>query len=106
MLRTATVLSLLVLAGCSTTAVSGASALSGQDLDAAYALYGPWEDQVTLEGRRYYIWRRRRIDDAGVERYCELRVEMGFRRMIQNSVMQGYPAACELFTVRYEVLTR
>lgn len=93
---------ILGLAACSTVSeVTGDSALSGHDLDAAVGLYGPWEDFVVLDGRPTYIWRRHYVDQKK-NYYCELRVEMGFRRTISRSTMQGFPDACRLFSVRYK----
>jgi hypothetical protein len=91
------------LCGCATTAaITGDTAFSGKDLDAAIGLYGPWEDHVVLNGIETYIWRRHYTDAAKKQDYyCELRVQMGFRNLISRSLMQGYPAACDLFSIRY-----
>jgi hypothetical protein len=86
------------LAGCQST-VLGTSRLVGEDLDAAVALYGPWNEQITLKNRPVYIWRRVLLTDAS-PKYCELRVQLGFRRTISSAYMQGVPAACELYAVR------
>lgn len=94
----------LVLAGCAST-VNGPSRLAGQELDAAAALYGPWVDQTTLEGRPLYIWRRSLMAN-GQARYCELRVQLGFRKTIRRAFLQGMPDACALFAVRYETLAK
>jgi hypothetical protein len=97
-------LALAALAGCANgSTIGGDSALTGQDLQAAVGLYGPWDTQVELDGVPTYIWRRHYTDpETRTERFCELKVEMGFRRLISRSQMQGYPAACELFSIRYQ----
>ncbi|WP_165830594.1 hypothetical protein [Phenylobacterium soli] len=94
----------LALGGCAST-TSGPSRLTGQELDAAVALYGPWADQVEVKGQTRYIWRRSLLTN-GQSTYCELRVELGFRRTIRRAYLEGFPAACELFAVRYESLTK
>ena len=101
MKRAITAVALSTLCACASTA-NGPSRLTGQELDAAVALYGDWVDQVELEGGRpLYIWRRSLVR-GGSPRYCELRVELGFRRTIRKAYMQGFPDACKLFAVRYE----
>lgn len=92
------------LAACASTA-SGPSHLTGQELDAAVALYGPWAEQIELDGKPLYIWRRRLIQN-GAPRYCELRVELGFRKIIRQATMQGLADACRLFAVRSESLAK
>jgi hypothetical protein len=91
------------IAACASTA-NGPSRLTGQELDAATALYGPWAEQVELKGRQVYIWRRSLIARGG-RHFCELRVELGFRQTIRTASMQGLPDACALFAVRTEALT-
>lgn len=88
------------LAGCA-SAAGGPSHLTGQQLDAAVALYGPWADEIEFEDRPLYIWRRSFVQD-GSPRYCELRIQLGFRRTIRRAYLQGFPDACRLFAVRYE----
>jgi hypothetical protein len=83
----------------------GSSRLAGQDLDAAVALYGPWNDQIQLSGRPLYIWRRTLITN-GAPQVCEFRVELGFRRQISRAYMQGMPAACQLYAVKSEMSTK
>lgn len=91
----------VLLTGCSTVReVTGNSAIDGQPLDAAVAIYGPWEQLVVLEGVQTYIWRRHYTAESK-DYYCELRVETGYRKTISRSVMQGFPDACRLFSVRY-----
>jgi hypothetical protein len=90
------------LAACETVSeATGGSSLEGQDLGAAVGIYGPWDDYVILEGKPTYIWRRRYEAD-GQAYYCEMRVEMGFRRTIRGSRMQGFPDACRLFSTQYK----
>ena len=93
----------LALAGCATTpTVSGESTLSGKDIQMAVNLYGPWDSQMNLDGTSVYVWRRHYTSsDTHQDFYCELRVQMGFRRTISSSQMQGYPAACDLFGIKY-----
>jgi len=95
---------LIPLAGCAST-VNGPSRLTGQDLDAAVALYGEWAEQVTLDGQPTYIWRRTLLVN-GQPRVCELRVQLGFRRTISQAFLQGLPDACQLYAVRSESLTK
>ena len=94
----------MLLAGCATT-VNGPSRLSGQELDAAVALYGEWAEQITLDGEPTYIWRRTLMVE-GKPRVCELRVQLGFRKTISRAFMQGLPDACALYAVRSESLTK
>ena len=97
----AAVAAALGLGACSTLKeVGGESALSGQQLDAAVGLYGPYAEYLVLAGKPTYVWRRLYPVDA-LDFYCELRVETGYRRTINRSLMQGYPAACQMFSVRY-----
>ncbi|WP_041373369.1 hypothetical protein [Phenylobacterium zucineum] len=98
-------LPLAALAACA-TAIEGdrPSALYGQSADAAVALYGPWDEAVTLAGKRYHIWRRR-ADTADGPRYCELRLEITpqgptGQGLIARRLVQGYPEACDLFTAQ------
>jgi hypothetical protein len=94
----------VALAGCGTTnVVSGESTLSGKDLQMAVNLYGPWEGKMDIDGVSTYVWRRHyTASDTKQDFYCELRVQMGFRTTISSSVMQGYPAACNLFGITYK----
>lgn len=102
MLRAIGIAAFVTLAGCQTLGeVSGGSALSGQELDTAVGLYGPWAEFLVLDGKRTYVWRRQYVADDRKPYFCELRVEMGFRRTISGSTLQGYPEACRLFAVRY-----
>ncbi|WP_309088693.1 hypothetical protein [Phenylobacterium sp.] len=91
----------LALGGC-VTSFEGErpSSLYGQHTDAAVALYGPWDEAVTLEGKRYYIWRRQAETAQGV-RVCELRLEITPRHLIARRLVRGYPEACDLFTARF-----
>lgn len=92
---------LMLLSACATAPVIDApSALNGRELDTALNLYGRWDQRVTLEGRPHYIWRRAVILNDNTY-YCELRAEIGFRNTIQRSIVEGYPAACSLFSVQY-----
>ncbi|WP_334162095.1 hypothetical protein [Phenylobacterium sp.] len=101
MLRALGIAAFAALAGCQTLGeVSGGSALSGQELDTAVGLYGPWAEYLVLDGKRTYVWRRHYVAEDKPY-FCELRVEMGFRRTISTSTLQGYPDACRLFAVRY-----
>jgi hypothetical protein len=105
-MRTPALLILLAaLAGCQTAATNGPSRLEGQNLDAAMALYGPWVEQVHLQGRPVYIWRRTLIA-AGKPYVCELRLETGFRGAISKAYLQGVPNACQLFALKEEALTK
>lgn len=89
------------LAGCATApVVDGSSALAGKDMATALSLYGRYDQKVMLEGRPHYIWRRAVVMN-GDTYYCELRAETGFRDTIRSTIVEGYPAACSLFTVRY-----
>jgi hypothetical protein len=91
----------LAVGGCATEFEGEKpSGLYGQDTDAAVALYGVWDEAVTLEGRRYYIWRRS-IETADGVRFCELRLEITNRNKIARRLMQGYPDACQLFAARF-----
>jgi hypothetical protein len=91
----------LVLAGCATTRTLDApTALNGHDLDTALNLYGRWDQRVVLDGRPHYVWRRAVVMN-GASYYCELRAETGFRDIIKSSIVEGYPAACGLFSVQY-----
>jgi hypothetical protein len=100
-MRSAVLLCALLVTGCATaTVVDPPSALNGHDLDTALNLYGRWDQKVVLQGRPYYVWRRAVVLN-GQSYYCELRAEVGFRDTIKSSVVEGYPAACGLFAVRY-----
>jgi hypothetical protein len=91
----------LILAGCATApTVDAPTALNGHELDTALSLYGPWDQRVTLQGRPHYVWRRAVVMN-GHSYFCELRAEMGFRNTIKSSIVEGYPAACGLFSVQY-----
>lgn len=100
-LRLAAAAGLIVLAGCA-TAFEGEkpSALYGQHIDAAVALYGHWNEQVALEGRRYVLWRRR-IETTDGDRYCELRLELTSKNLIARRLIRGHPTACELFQTHF-----
>jgi hypothetical protein len=108
MLRFAPITALLALAACATpAAVSGDNRLSGQDIQAAVGLYGPWDQRVVLGDQPIYIWRRHlRPAGAASDVYCELRIETAYRTTVSRSQMQGYPAACDLFSVRYKSALR
>ena len=96
----------LALAGCQTTAAAnGPSRLTGQNLDSAVALYGPWAEQIELEGRPVYIWRRTLIRNGSPE-VCELSVELGFREAIRAISMRGVPEACRLYATHTESLNK
>ena len=103
MRRVFVICAVLTLAGCATKAVvSGDSTLSGKDIQMAVNLYGPWDSQMTIDDTPMYVWRRHyTASDTKQDFYCELRVQMGFRRTISSSQMQGYPAACDLFGIKY-----
>lgn len=104
-MKSALALALLIpLAACA-SAANGPSRLTGQELDAAVALYGPWAEQIELGGKPLYIWRRRLIQN-GAPHYCELRVELGFRQTIRLATMQGLADACKLFAVRSETFAK
>lgn len=91
----------LIVAGCATApALDAPSALNGHELETALNLYGRWDERVVLDGRPHYVWRRAVVMN-GASYYCELRAEVGFRDTIKSSIVEGYPAACGLFTVRY-----
>jgi hypothetical protein len=91
----------LLLAGCATAPVVDASTvLAGHDMATATSLYGRWDQKVMLEGRPHYIWRRAVVLN-GETYYCELRAETGFRDTIRSSIVEGYPAACGLFSVQF-----
>lgn len=91
-------------AACSTTnEVEGTAAITGRDLDAATALYGPWDQKlIDRNDQPVYIWRRHMTDTAGKSYFCELRVEMGWRNVIGRALTHGYPGACDLFKVKFE----
>jgi hypothetical protein len=90
----------LGLGACTTTFEGEApSNLYGQHLDAAVGLYGRWDEQFVMDGKIYYLWRRRVTQEDG-DRFCELRLEVTPQRVIARRLMQGYPAACDLFTTR------
>lgn len=91
-----------LLGGC-VSLVPGEEAVTGQPVDAAVALYGPWAQEALIQGRTVYIWRREVIDEKTKVPYvCELRATVGFRRTIASTVLEGYPQACELFSVSYK----
>lgn len=94
----------LGLGGCATV-VNGPTRLMGENLDAATALYGPWTQEIYLQGRTLYIWRRKLITPVG-DRFCEMRVQLGFRQTIARAYLQGFPDACKLFAVRYQPETK
>jgi hypothetical protein len=96
---------LSIALGACASVVNGPSRLAGQELDAAVGLYGPWAEQVELDGQTNYIWRRTLVVD-GVPHVCELRVLLGFRKTIRGSAMQGLPDACRLYAVQSEALTK
>lgn len=101
-MRLAALLAALLPLGACVTAFEGEqpSSLYGQHSDAAVALYGLWDEAVTLNGRRYYIWRRTAETTDGV-RVCELRLEITPKQIIARRLVQGYPEACDLFTARF-----
>ncbi|HEY8571789.1 hypothetical protein [Phenylobacterium sp.] len=95
---------LLLLAGCATAPVVDApTALDGRELDTALNLFGRYDERVQLDGKPYYVWRRAVIL-SGQTYYCELRAEVGYRNIIRASVVEGYPAACNLFAVQYTAM--
>ena len=89
------------LSACATAPVVDAShALAGHDLETANALYGRYQDRARIGGKDYYLWRRAvQVGDQSM--VCELRVELGFRNMVRSSIAEGYPAACDQFSVRF-----
>jgi hypothetical protein len=95
---------LLALSACQSV-VQGPSRLAGQPLEAVVALYGPWAEQITIQDRPLYIWRRTLIA-GGQASVCELRVEVGFRQAITRAYLQGVPEACKLYAVREESLAK
>jgi hypothetical protein len=100
-MRTAALVCALLVTGCATApVVDPPTALNGHELDTALNLYGRWDQKVVLQGRPYYVWRRAVVLN-GQSYYCELRAEVGFRDTIKSSVVEGYPAACGLFAVKY-----
>lgn len=100
-MRTAALLCALLLTGCATAPVVDApTALNGHELDTALNLYGRYDQKVMLQGRPHYIWRRAVVLN-GQSYYCELRAEVGFRDIVKSAVVEGYPSACGLFSVRY-----
>lgn len=87
------------LGGCATE-INGPVKLVGEKLDAATALYGPWNEQFTTpQGRTDFIWRRR-LKASNGDFYCELHVELGFHDTIGQAYTVGIPEACKLFLVR------
>lgn len=108
MYRFVPIAALLALCACATPAVvSGDSNLSGKDIEAAVNLYGPWDQHVLLGAQPVYIWRRHlRPAGAASDVYCELRIETAWRTTVSRSQMQGYPAACDLFSIRYKSALR
>lgn len=103
MLRFVPIAALLALTACATpAAIPGESRLSGQDIQAAVNLYGPWDQRIVLGEQPVYIWRRHlRPAGATSDVYCEMRIETAYRTTVSRSSMQGYPAACQLFAIRY-----
>lgn len=100
-MRIAALSSLLLLGACATAPVlDGPTVLNGRGFDTAVNLYGPYDERAVLDGRETYIWRRAVIL-GGKTYYCELRTRTGFRQTIANTVLQGYPAACSLFSVQF-----
>jgi hypothetical protein len=100
-MRIAALLSLALLSGCATTTtVDAPTALQGHELDTALNLFGRWDEKIVLAGRPHYVWRRAIVMN-GKTYYCELRGEVGFRDIISSAVVEGYPAACSLFSVQY-----
>jgi hypothetical protein len=93
------------MAACATT-IDGPSRLRGEELEAATALYGPWDAELIRHGRPVYIWRRSVALSNGERRVCELRVTLGFRTKIGMATEEGFDEACRLFDVRYETVTR
>lgn len=91
------------LAACSTVReVEGPAAITGRELDAATALYGPWDQKLTVNDQPVYIWRRHVTAPDGRAYFCELRVEMGWRKTIGRALTHGFPGACDLFKVKFE----
>jgi hypothetical protein len=103
MLRFVPIAALLALGACATpAAVSSENRLEGQDIQSAVNLYGPWSQRVMLGDQPVYIWRRHlRPAGSDTDVYCEMRIETGYRDTVSRSQMQGYPAACNLFRIRY-----
>lgn len=96
----------LALSACVTTFEGERpSALYGQHLDAAIALYGPWEERLDVEGKTYYLWRRSAKLASG-EVMCELRLEVTPKHIIARRLMQGFPEACNLFMAQLVPLER
>jgi hypothetical protein len=93
----------LALSACETV-MQGPSRLTGQRLDAAVALYGPWAEEIQLSGQPLYIWRRTLLV-KGEPQVCELRVQLGYHDIIKSAVLQGVGGACELYAVRTEGTT-
>jgi hypothetical protein len=108
MSRFVPIAALAALSACATpAAISGDSTLSGQDIQAAVGLYGPWDQRVVLGDQPVYIWRRHlRPAGSASDVYCELRIETAYRTTVSRSQMQGYPAACRLFSIRYRSALR
>lgn len=106
MRRAALLIALLGLSACATTLEGDRpSNLYGQHLDVAVGLYGRWDDRFVLDGKTYYLWRRRATLDSG-DHYCELRLEVTPHHLIARRLMQGYPAACDLFSARMAPVSR
>jgi len=84
------------LGGCVTHEFPDSSKIYGQNIDAARALYGEYAQQMRLDGKNYYIWRRGDVSE-GEQVYCELWVEVGPKRIIARRFLQGHPVACQLF---------
>lgn len=89
------------LTGCATQPVVEArDALHGQDLQTAINLYGRFDERISYGGKAYYLWRKA-VAVEGTPHVCELRVELGYRNVIRDTVLEGYPAACGMFSVQY-----
>ena len=106
MRQAALLLALLSLTACASTLEGeGPSRLYGQHLDVAVGLYGRWDDRFVMDGKTYYLWRRRATLETG-DHYCELRLEVTRQNLIARRLMQGYPAACDLFSAKMTPVTR
>ncbi|HEY8617238.1 hypothetical protein [Phenylobacterium sp.] len=101
-MRLTALITFALLAGCATTTttVDAPSALTGRELDTALNLYGRWDEKILLGGRPHYVWRRG-VTLNGQTYFCELRSQLGYRNTIASAVVEGYPAACSLFSVQY-----
>lgn len=90
----------LTAACATTTVVDGQSALDGKDLETAVSLYGRPDERAAYGGKSFYIWRRAATVE-GRTAGCELRAELGYRNMIRQTQLEGFPAACQLFSVQF-----